>query len=66
LFGAATGQNDLPPAVVRELVQKSLLLEEAGGSGLRVMPPVLAAYIQSQPAPPPANSPPQPVTLPEA
>ena len=66
LFGAATGQGDLPAAVVRELLHKSLLREESGGSGVRVTPPVLAAYLQAQPGPPRAEPPPQPVTLPEA
>lgn len=65
VFGASVQQVDLSHDTVRELVNKSMLAHDTTGTGLRVLPPVLAAYIRNHPTPPPARPTPRPVTLPE-
>ncbi|MCD4685152.1 MAG: hypothetical protein K8S97_04360 [Anaerolineae bacterium] len=64
LYGVAHQKTDLDQAVLKELVHKSLLSE--GGSGvIRVIPPVLMAYIRNHPSPPKPKPRPRPVTMPE-
>ncbi len=65
LYAVAQERQDVSPSVVRELLNKSLLVQNPSGQGVRVSPPVLAAYIRNHPqAPEPRPSTP-PVTLPE-
>jgi hypothetical protein len=64
LYGVAQQKTDLDQAVLRELVNKALLSEGSSGV-IRVVPPVLAAYIRNHPSPPKAKPRPRPVTMPE-
>jgi hypothetical protein len=41
-------------------------VQDSGGSGLRIMPPLLASYIRNHPTPPEARPSAPPPTLPEA
>jgi len=65
LYSAAQDQGDLNTGLVEELVAKSLLAPSGEGQSLRVLPPVLAAYIRNHPTPPEPQPPPPPPTLPE-
>lgn len=66
LYGVAEGKSELDPALVRELLNKSLLRQRSDGQGISVNPPVLEAYIRKHPTPPEAQPPAPPPTLPEA
>ena len=65
LYDAAQDKRDLNQTLVDELTAKSLLQPTDDGQGLRVHPPVLAAYIRSHPTPPEPLPPAPPPTLPE-
>ncbi len=52
LYDVAEEKTDLDGATLKELVKKSLLRENPSGGTLRVMPPVLAAYIRTHPTRP--------------
>ncbi len=65
LYAVADNKSNLGAATVRELLNKSMLVEESHGAGMRVAPPALAAYIRAHPTPPEARPPLPPVTLPE-
>jgi hypothetical protein len=64
IYGVTEEKADLNTTIIRELINKSLLVQDAGGTGLRVTPPVLAAYIRNHPTPPKSRSSVPPVTLP--
>ncbi len=66
LFGVAAGAGEPSSIIAQELTDKSLLAPATHATGLRVNPPVLAAYIRNHPTPPAARATPRPVTLPEA
>ncbi|NDJ75144.1 MAG: hypothetical protein GYB65_02705 [Chloroflexi bacterium] len=63
LYAVVNTRRDLNPVLVRELVNKSLLAQD--NAGIRVIPPVLAAYIANTPTPPEGRAVTPPVTLPE-
>jgi hypothetical protein len=65
LYGVAVNKPDLNPATVRELINKSLLAPDSRGPGIRIAPPVLAAYIRNHPTPPEPLPSVPPATLPE-
>jgi hypothetical protein len=65
LYGVAQTKPELNQNTLRELLNKSLLIQDPRGPGLRLNPPVLAAYVRNHPAPPEARPPAPPVTLPE-
>ncbi|HEX3049811.1 MAG TPA: hypothetical protein VHP83_04085 [Aggregatilineaceae bacterium] len=65
LYQVAAQKPELNAVMVRELMSKSLLAQDPHGTGVRVMPHVLGAYIRNHPTPPPARPPAPPVTLPE-
>ncbi|MBN1202553.1 MAG: hypothetical protein JXJ20_11920, partial [Anaerolineae bacterium] len=66
IYSVAQNRPDRNDTVVRELINKSLLVQDSGGSGLRIMPPLLASYIRNHPTPPEARPSAPPPTLPEA
>ncbi len=65
IYQVAAQKSELNVVLVRELMHKSLLAQDPHGTGVRIMPHVLAAYIRNHPTPPPARPPAPPVTLPE-
>lgn len=65
LYAIAQERQDVSPTIVRELLNKSLLAQNPSGQGVRVAPPVLAAYIRNHPQVPEPRPSTPPVTLPE-
>lgn len=64
LYGVVHGGGDFDPRVLRELVNKSLLREDASGGAI-VVPAVLATYISINPEPPRARPRARPFTMPK-
>ncbi len=65
MYAVAEDKQDQNSSLIRELLNKSMLTQNPSGQGVRISPPVLAAYIRNHPqAPEPRPSKP-PVTLPE-
>ncbi len=65
LYTIASGQGNVDKGVAKELLHKSLLMQDASGQGVGLWPPVLAAHVRTHPNPPEARINPPPVTLPE-
>jgi hypothetical protein len=65
LYGVAAQQTNLNADTLRELVNKSLVKQNTQGGGVRVSPPMLAAYIHDHPTPPDPKPISRPVTMPK-
>lgn len=64
LYAVVQRKTDLDALVLRELVAKSLLSENTPGGVVKVVPPVLAAYIRNHPTPPTARPRVRPFSIP--
>lgn len=65
MFDTSAEKPNLNQVIVRELLNKSLLVPDSRGTGQRVVPPVLAAYIRNHPTPPKSKQPAPPPSNPE-
>ncbi|HML23288.1 MAG TPA: hypothetical protein PKD09_16660 [Aggregatilinea sp.] len=65
MYAVAEGKQDQNGSLLRELLNKSMLTQNPSGQGVRISPPVLAAYIRNHPQVPEPRPSTPPVTLPE-